>query len=255
MTTQPSTNSAQPSINNDVYNELGDRWYEADDDPVALLRAEARHRTPWVVERLAALGPAKDCRVLDIGCGGGFLSNALAESSFQVTGIDVSKSSLDVAKRFDTTQSVRYLEGDAYELPFAENSFDAACALDFLEHVDDPGRVIAEAARVLRPGGLFFFYTFNRTLLSRLLVIDFVERFVKNVPPNLHLHSMFIKPDEMRGMCRAAGLSVEELVGVRPEVFSTEFLHLLRSGRVKPSFRFQFTRSTAVAYLGFGRLG
>ncbi|HEU4408388.1 MAG TPA: bifunctional 2-polyprenyl-6-hydroxyphenol methylase/3-demethylubiquinol 3-O-methyltransferase UbiG [Polyangiaceae bacterium] len=248
-TTRPR---APAQMNYDIYDQLGERWYEDATTPFALLRAESRFRAPWVLKTLRALGEPSRCRVLDVGCGGGLLSNGLAREGFDVTGVDLSEPSLEVARRHDATGSVRYLKADAYALPFGDGSFDAVCALDFLEHVGDPARAVAEAGRVLRPGGLFFFYTFNRTLLSRLLVIEFVERIVKDVPPNLHLYSMFVKPEELRAMCDRAGIGVREVRGVRPDVLSSAFLRLLVSGRVPDSFRFEFTDSLAVAYLGYG---
>lgn len=236
-------------IDNDVYETLGERWYSAKDDPVALLRAEARLRNPWLVERIAnGLGSGQ--RVLDIGCGGGFTANHLAREGHRVTGIDLSPGSLAVARRHDATGGVCYLRADALALPFPDASFDAACAMDFLEHTEDPARAVREAARVLRAGGLFFFHTFNRNLLSRLLVIKGVECFVKNTPKNLHVHSLFIPPSSLRAHCAEAGLDVEEMRGVAPVVASRAFIELLLTREVPEEFRFRFTDSLRMAYLG-----
>src|SRR4051812_32132541 len=158
-------------VNNELYHALGDRWYRAQDDPVALLRAESRLRNPWVAQEIEhTFGDAR-CRVLDIGCGGGFLSNYLGQLGHEVTGLDVSLDALRVASAHDHSGAVHYMRGEALELPFADSSFDVVCAMDFLEHVEDPERAIAEAARVLKPSGMFFFHTFNRNLLSWLVII------------------------------------------------------------------------------------
>jgi 2-polyprenyl-6-hydroxyphenyl methylase/3-demethylubiquinone-9 3-methyltransferase len=178
--------SEKPVINNAFYDDLGERWYTASDDPVALLRAESRLRVPWVVEKISRDG-AEAC-VLDVACGAGFLSNALALKNHQVTGIDLSVQSLAVAEKYDTTKSVTYLAMDAHHLDFPDASFDVVCAMDFLEHVSDRNQVIKEFSRVLKPGGRFFFHTFNRNFLSWLIVIKGVEWFVKNTPDHMHTY-------------------------------------------------------------------
>lgn len=193
--------------------------------------------------------------MLDIGCGAGFLSNYLAKQQFRVAGLDASAGSLAVATRFDTTGSVKYLTGDALALPFADESFDAACAMDFLEHVEDPGAVIQEVSRVLRPKGLFFFHTFNRNLLAWLIVIKGVEWFVKNTPPNLHVLRLFWTPQEVSEMCARTGLSVIELHGSRPVFASRAFWQMLWSRVVPPEFEFRFTKSTRLSYTGIAQKG
>jgi 2-polyprenyl-6-hydroxyphenyl methylase/3-demethylubiquinone-9 3-methyltransferase len=243
------TTSARP-VNNALYDELGERWYTAADDPVALLRAEARSRNPWVVERIRArFGGA--ARVLDVGCGAGFLSNHLASEGFRVDGLDASAESLAVAAQHDRTRSVRYKLGDALALPYPDSSFDVVCAMDFLEHVEDPGRAVAEAARVLRPQGLFFFHTFNRNFLAWLVVIKGVEWFVKNTPRDMHVWRLFLKPQEVLAMCDASGLQIVELRGSAPVVWSRAFWRMLLTGVVPGDFRFRFTSSTRLAYTGF----
>lgn len=237
-------------VNNDIYDQLGERWYAAHDDPVALLRAESRLRNPWVAAQISReCGPAAN--VLDVGCGAGFLSNYLAGAGFDVTGIDASPTSIDVATRHDTTGKVRYLLGDALELPFADASFDVVCAMDFLEHVENPAAVVAEIARVLRPGGVFFFHTFNRNPLAWLVIIKGVEWFVKNTPRHMHVLRLFIKPRELERMCNAHGLSFRALHGSEPVVFSWAFWRMLLTRVVPQDFRFRFSKSTLLAYTGF----
>jgi 2-polyprenyl-6-hydroxyphenyl methylase/3-demethylubiquinone-9 3-methyltransferase len=194
-----------------------------------------------------------EARVLDVGCGGGFLANALAREGHLVTGIDASAESLAVAARHDATGNVRYDLGDALALAYDTASFDVVCAMDFLEHVEDPARVVEEASRVLRPGGLFFFHTFNRNALAWLVVIKGVEWFVKNTPSDMHVLRLFVKPAELRAMCHRSGLEVCEFHGSAPAVFSRAFWTMLATRSVPPDLRFEFTRSPLIAYTGFAR--
>jgi 2-polyprenyl-6-hydroxyphenyl methylase/3-demethylubiquinone-9 3-methyltransferase len=217
-----------------------------------LLRAESRSRNPWIAARIAErLGPR--VRALDVGCGAGFLANALAAEGHEVTGLDASAESLAVAARHDSTKTVRYDRGDALALPYPRGSFDVVCAMDFLEHVEDPARVVAEASRVLRPGGLFFFHTFDRNALAWLVVIQGVAWFVRNTPRDLHVLRLFLKPAELRAMCSASGLDVRELRGFAPVVFSRAFWRMIATGRVARDFRFEFTRFSRIAYAGFAQ--
>ncbi len=284
LNTSPSDSAVGSSgINNGFYDSLGERWFEAWDDPVALLRAEGAVKNPWVAEKIeAVLGAGKN--VLDVGCGAGFLGRVLSERGHRCIGMDMSFGSLKTARgrgenplrssgslvgpegpgSSDAPDAPKgsgrqacgkgdYLRADAYRLPVRENAFDAVTALDFLEHVEDPARVIAEAARALKPGGLFFFHTFNRNFLAWLVVIKGLEWFVRNTPARMHVLPLFIKPDEMRAHCRAAGLEVTEIRGLRPDVLRPAFWKMLVTRKVPQDFRFLFTDSLAISYLGCAR--
>ena len=165
-------------INNTFYDEMGEAWYQATNHPVALLRSENRARIPWIQTELRCHFQEK-ISFLDIGCGAGLLTNALAKEGHQVTGIDLSPKSLEIAKKYDETKGVSYLLADAYSLPFEEGAFDVAAALDVLEHVEEPWRLLREASRILKPGGVFFFHTFNRNFLSYLLIIKGLGNIIK----------------------------------------------------------------------------
>lgn len=237
-------------INNGFYDDLGAQWYEADNHPIALLRAENRARAPWVADKLVNHFACRRCSVLDIGCGAGFLSNALAQKGYRLTGIDLSRESLEVAQAYDRTRSVLYQPGDACSLPLEDSQFEAVCAMDLLEHVEDPYRVIAEAARVLKPGGLFFFHTFNRTWLSWLFAIKSLEWFIPNTPRNIHLYRLFIKPSELTAYLDRSGLKVTEVHGLMPRIDTAFFKLLLRRG-VPPQFSFKTISSLSCGYVGF----
>ncbi len=237
-----------PSVNNAVYDSLGRRWLEADDDPIALLRAESRARNPWILKTLQDRGCRK---ILDVGCGAGFLSSYLSQNGMTVTGLDASLPSLDVARGQDPSSESVYLQGDARSLPFSDQVFDSVCAMDFLEHVDEVSVVLGEAARVLRPGGLFFFHTFNRNPLSRLVVIQGVEWFVKNTPKDLHVYRNFIRPEELEKSLSQSGLELEECFGYGPRIFQWPLMRLLATGRVSSDFVFERKKSLALGYTGF----
>lgn len=233
------------TINNAWYADLGARWYAADDTPIALLRAESRHRNPWIAEQIG--DEPRD--VLDLGCGAGFLSNYLAARGHSVTGIDTTTENLVVAKLHDATRRVAYQRGDATALPFADASFDVVCAMDLIEHVENPQTLVAEASRVLRPGGRFVFHTFNRNWLANVIVIKGVEWFVKNTPKDLHVLRLFHTPAELTAMCSAQGLEIAELRGSRPR-FRWPLWRMLLTGRVGDDFAFTWTPSTKIGITG-----
>lgn len=233
------------TINNDFYNTLDERWYTATDHPIALLRAENAVRIPWIINQIG-----KEKKALDIGCGAGMLTNALALHGHCVYGIDISEKSLEVAKKYDESRSVIYKTASAYALPFSESEFDVVCAMDVLEHVEDPLRLIQEASRVLKKGGLFFFHTFNRNFLSYLLVIKGVEWFVPNAPKNMHVYPLFIKPKEMEAMCAEKDLKIIELKGFVPCVFSKPFWKMALTKKIPPDILFRFSKSLQTGYCG-----
>lgn len=238
---------AKKTINNEWYADLGERWYHAQDTPIALLRAESRQRNPWIADEIARVIGPRPSRVLDLGCGAGFLANYLAARGHDVTGIDTTAENLAVARAHGTA---RYEIADACSLPYADASFDVVCAMDLIEHVEQPERLVAEVGRVLRPGGMFFFHTFNRTQIANLIVIKGVEWFVKNTPKDLHVHHLFRSPEELDQMCRAAGLDIALVHGSRPR-FRWPLWRMLLTGKVGDDFAFTFTKSTAIGYTGY----
>ena len=239
-------------INNAWYADLGARWYQATDTPIALLRAEARHRNPWLADEITRVVGTRPSRVLDLGCGAGLLANYLAERGHHVIGLDTTLENLAVARDHDRTGRVIYECGDACAIPHPDASFDVVCAMDLLEHVEDPQRLVAEVGRVLAPSGVFFFHTFNRTWQARLVVIKGVEWFVKNTPRELHVHRLFLTPGEVTAMCTAAGMELAVLRGSRPR-FRWPLWRMLVTGEVGDDFAFTFTPSTKLGYTGYAR--
>ena len=231
-------------VDNTIYDAYGDQWYTATDDPMALLRAENKVKSPWILSRV------KESNViLDVGCGAGFLTNELALAGHKVTGVDLSESSLAVAARHDKTNTLIYRFANAYELPFSDASFDVLCAMDFLQHVEDPARAIKEFSRVLKPGGKFFYHTFNRNFIAWFVIIKLVEWLIPKTPKNMHILRLFIKPHELKLYCQLANLQTQEQIGIKP-MFSSIRITKIFSGKVPPEMRFELTSSLLTSFMG-----
>ena len=231
-------------IDNEFYKDLGERWWTSEDDAVALLRYENATKTPWVLERARGW-------VLDVGCGGGFLSVELARAGMSVNGLDVDESVLAPgrARRPD----VEWVVGRAEALPFADGSFDTVCMMDVLEHVEDPRATVRECLRVLRPGGRYLFHTFNRTPLAWLLAAKGLDWFIRGSQKHVHDWRLFIKPKELRAWLRAEGWRMADLDGIHPRF--TSVLKLLLTRRVPRDFAFEIGGNTQVGYLGLATRG
>jgi len=242
-------------VNNSFYETLGTRWYDDDTHAIALLRVEARYKLTYVLDIFSKLHLSKSVRVLDIGCGAGFISNPLAAQGYDVKGIDASPNAVAIARRYAPQNArVSYEAQNAYALQESDGSFDVVLMLDFLEHVDHPSKAIAEAARVLKNEGILIFHTFNRTLWARLLAVHGIQFVTKDCPSHIHVYHLFLKPRELEIMANAEELSIGEWRGIRPKI-TKAFFRSLCYRRVHPEFEFTFCASLAVGYLGyFGKL-
>lgn len=236
-------------INNEIYKSLGDSWYKGT-DYVALLRAEAKTRNPWIINHIKSFS-LENAKILDIGCGGGLLSNELAKISNNVTGIDIHDEVLHIAKKYNELKNVKYLKANADNLPFADNTFDIVCAMDLLEHVEDYQQAVSEGVRVLKKNGLFFFHTFNRNLFSKLFIIKGMEWFVKDTPKNLHVYHQFIKPKDLIQLFLQLNCVNKELKGLNLKIFSKSFLNLVFKSEIDKNLQFKIDSSLAAGYIGF----
>lgn len=156
-------------------------------------------------------------KILDIGCGGGILSESLALEGALVTGIDMAKSGLEVAKLHlsESGLMVDYEEISAEQ--FAQNhpgEFDAVCCLELLEHVPDTAELIKACSVLVKPKGQVFFSTINRNPKSYLFAIIGAEYMLNLLPKGTHDYDKFIKPSEMDSQARAVGLSLKNLIGM-----------------------------------------
>ena len=250
-------------IDNDLYNHT--QWWD-EDEALYMLRTSLNPcRFAYFREVLTdTLGIApQGQRALDIGCGGGFLAEEFAALGCQVTGIDPSAPTIAQAdahaKEAGLTIAYRVASGET--IPFADASFDIAYCCDVLEHVNDLDTVIAETARVLKPGGVYFYDTINRTPLSRLLGIKVMQewKWSRFGPPNLHEWEKFIKPRELRTMMARHGLEDRAIAGMRPNVNPIAMIRALRAhkrGEISSAdlgARMPFVRSkdTQMSYMGY----
>ena len=156
-------------------------------------------------------------RVLDVGCGGGILAEGMATRGARVTGIDLGEMPLRVAElhTLETGVEVHYRRISAEALAAeAPASFDLVTCMEMLEHVPDPGSIIAACAQLVKPGGQIFFSTLNRNPKSYLLAIIGAEYLLRWLPPGTHDYARFIRPAELGRWIRAAGLELNQLMGM-----------------------------------------
>lgn len=239
-----------PEVNNAFYDDLGETWFEGDDHAIALLRAEGRLKLAYAQEVFAQHGLAPGARVLDVACGGGLIALPLAEAGYRVEGVDLSESSLAVARgRVPAGADATFRRGDAAALDAPDASYDAVLLFDMLEHVEDAAAVIAEAGRVVRPGGLVLFNTFNQTPLAWLVAVKGFRFVVREAPDHIHVWRLFLPPSDLEAMAATAGLDVTHLTGVRPRI-DGPFLRSVARRRLDPGFTFTTTGTLAVGYMG-----
>jgi 2-polyprenyl-6-hydroxyphenyl methylase/3-demethylubiquinone-9 3-methyltransferase len=221
-------------VDNELYNRISDTWWD-DDGVLNILRTWLNpvrfgyFQQIWS-EKLKVDPRGKE--TLDIGCGGGLLAEEFAQAGCKVTGIDPSEPSLAVAKTHaqQSDLDINYLSGVGEHLPFADASFDIVYCCDVLEHVNNLEQVITETARVLKPGGIFFYDTINRTFLSNLVLIKMAQEWkgIRFMPPNLHAYSQFVKPRELTTIMQRQGLTNQDMKGITPTANPLTILSTLR---------------------------
>jgi 2-polyprenyl-6-hydroxyphenyl methylase / 3-demethylubiquinone-9 3-methyltransferase len=244
------------SIDNTLYDRLGDAWW-APRGPMAGLQqlnpVRAAYFESVCASTLRPHGPRlAGLRILDVGCGGGFLAEALARAGADVSAVDRSVPTIEAARRHAASAklAIDYRSTDALALPYTEGEFDAVVSSDFLEHVSDQLEpVLAEQTRVLRPGGLLGFETINRTLLARVVLIWLAQDLLRVVPRHLHDARLFVSPDTLAGTLGRLGLRVIDLQGIVPARGPLAFLWGYLTRRESGGFR--LGRRTAVSYIGY----
>ena len=211
------------SINADVaetdkFNQLAAQWWDPEGE-CRPLHDINEPRVAHIAERADLAGS----QVLDVGCGGGLLAEALAKRGAEVTGIDLAKRALGVAKMHAQASelSIDYHLSSAEDWALAHpQAFDVVCCLEMLEHVPKPSSVINACADLTRPGGSLFFSTINRHPLAWASAIEGAEYILRLLPKGTHRYERLIRPSELAQSCREAGLKVESIVGLHYNPFS-----------------------------------
>ena len=195
------------------FSELAHRWWDTESEFRPLHQINPL-RLGWITER----APIAGRRVLDVGCGGGILADAMARQGAEVLGIDLATKALKVAQLHALeaqTQGVQYREISAEALAAEQpGSFDVVTCMEMLEHVPDPASVVRACATLVKPGGWVFFSTLNRNLKSFMLAIVGAEYVLNMLPRGTHEYAKFIQPSELAGHCRAAGLEWQKTRGL-----------------------------------------
>ena len=205
------------------FDALGDAWWDPD-GPQAPLHRLTPARVAWARDcairhfrRKAETGlPLSGLEILDVGCGAGLFAEPLSRLGGDVLGIDPAPASIGVARRHaeETGARLAYRVATVEEMAAEPRRFDVVSAMEVVEHVADPADFVAEAASLLRPGGLFLSSTLNRTLRSFALAIVGAEYVLRWLEPGTHRWEQFVTPEEFSLAARKAGLKVMERQGV-----------------------------------------
>ncbi|MAF48305.1 MAG: bifunctional 2-polyprenyl-6-hydroxyphenol methylase/3-demethylubiquinol 3-O-methyltransferase UbiG [Rhodospirillales bacterium] len=207
----------------DHFGELARQWWDSEGDFKALHRINPA-RIRYIRDQLclrfgrdaASPDPLSGLKVVDIGCGGGLITEPLARLGADAMGIDASPDAIEIARAHaDTTGlAVAYENAAPEDLAARTQEFDAVISMEVIEHTDDPGAFINVSAKLIRPGGVFVGATLNRTLKSLALGKFAAEYVLGWVPPGTHDWSKFVRPSEFAGYLRRAGLDVLDLKGL-----------------------------------------
>ena len=200
------------------FGELAHRWWDPNGDFKPL-----HDINPCRLDYIDTIVRLPQKQVLDVGCGGGILTEAMATRGAAVTGIDLSEKPLKIAELhlIESGLHVEYRRIAAEDLARERAAaFDAVTCLEMLEHVPDPASVVAACAALVKPGGHVFFSTLNRNLKSYALAVVGAEYVLRLLPRGTHDYARFIKPAELARMCRDAGLEVQAITGMTYNPFT-----------------------------------
>jgi 2-polyprenyl-6-hydroxyphenyl methylase/3-demethylubiquinone-9 3-methyltransferase len=200
------------------FSQLAHRWW----DPGAEFKP-LHEINPLRLDYIDGIAALRGKRIVDVGCGGGILTEAMAARGARVTGIDLAEKPLKVAQLHLLESGLevdyRLLAAEALALE-SPRSFGVVTCMELLEHVPDPAATVRACADLAEPGGQVFFATINRNPKSYLLAVVGAEYVLKLLPRGTHDYARFIKPSELAAMCRAAGLRVSDVIGMTYNPFS-----------------------------------
>jgi 2-polyprenyl-6-hydroxyphenyl methylase/3-demethylubiquinone-9 3-methyltransferase len=195
-----------------IYDDVASRWWSDDIKWVRTLKNMVPGRLGYFDKLIDWQGKT----VLDLGCAGGFMAEALDDRGAKVVGIDPAKDAIAAARAHAGDRDITYDVGVGEALPYEDASYDAVVCVDVLEHVNDLDQVLHEVSRVLKPGGMFLFDTINRNLIARLATITMAEDILRILPKGTHDPAMFIKPSELVEGLNHAGLQAGKITGLGP---------------------------------------
>jgi 2-polyprenyl-6-hydroxyphenyl methylase / 3-demethylubiquinone-9 3-methyltransferase len=253
-------------VDNELYRRIGHAWWDDDVGEFSTIRFFVNPVRCGYFLRAAACEPittGAHPSLLDVGCGGGFLAEEFARAGYAVTGVDPAPETIDAARAHAETSGlpIDYRVAAGEQLPFDDVSFDAVACCDVLEHVADVDAVVTEIARVLRPGGMFFYDTINRTFESWIAVIKVMQdwRATAFAAPNSHVWSRFITPTELTHTLQRHGLRNRDMRGIcagaNPVAAWTAFRHRAQ-GKITfremgERLRFREGDDLGVSYMGY----
>jgi len=194
------------------FSQLASRWWDPESEFKPL-----HDINPLRLDHIDRIAGLAGKTVLDVGCGGGILSEAMAARGAKVTGIDLADKPLKVAQLhlLESGRDVEYQKIAAEELARQRpQHYDVVTCMELLEHVPDPAATVRACAELAKPGGWMFFATINRNPKSYLFAVVGAEYVLKLLPRGTHDYAKFIKPSELSAMCRNAALSVVDIVGM-----------------------------------------
>jgi 2-polyprenyl-6-hydroxyphenyl methylase/3-demethylubiquinone-9 3-methyltransferase len=220
-------------INNEIYSLQASGWWDENHFLYLLKTGVNPARFGYFLEALTRQLElqAQNLSVLDVGCGGGILSEEFARVGCRVTGIDPSTPSLETARNHAAKEGlpIEYRQANGESIPFNADSFDVVVCCDVLEHVDDLEKTIREVARVLKPGGMFCYDTINRTKESHKANIFAAQDFplTSFFPSNTHLWDKFITPEELLSLYKKVGFENRDMTGLNSGLSDLQVAGLL----------------------------